>query len=117
MQKHRGSCHCGAISYTFTAPVIDKGLRCNCSICVRKGAIMTAFTVAPEDIEIEINGNSLSTYQFGSGIAKHHFCSNCGIYTFHETLRKPGHYRLNTGCVEGVKSLELPTEVFDGASL
>lgn len=78
---------------------------------------MTSFTVAPEDINIEISGDHLSTYQFGSKIAKHHFCNRCGIYPLHETRRKPGHYRLNLGCIEGINSLGLPTEVFDGASL
>lgn len=117
MPNYRGSCHCGSISYTFTAPVIDQGLRCNCSICVRKGAVMTAFTVAPEDIQIEILADALATYQFGSKVARHHFCKKCGIYTFHETMIKPGHFRINLGCVEGVKSLELPVEVFNGTSL
>jgi hypothetical protein len=32
-------------------------------------------------------------------------------------MRKPGHYRINLGCVEGVDALALPVEVFDGASL
>ncbi len=78
---------------------------------------MTAFTVAPEAIDIEVVEDSLSTYQFGSNVAKHHYCNKCGIYPFHQTVRKPGHYRINIGCVDGVKSLELPVEIFDGASL
>lgn len=78
---------------------------------------MTAFTVAPENMNIEIKGDPLTTYQFGLMVAKHHFCRNCGIYTFHETLRKPGHYRVNLGCVDGIDSFALPTEVFDGASI
>ena len=78
---------------------------------------MTSFTVAPEDINIEISGDFLSTYQLGSKIAKHHFCNRCGIYPLHETQRKPSHYRLNLGCIEAINSLGLPTEVFDGASL
>ncbi|MCP3661358.1 MAG: GFA family protein [Gammaproteobacteria bacterium] len=117
MKKYHGSCHCGSISYTFTGPEIVKGLRCNCSVCVRKGAVMTAFIVAPEAIDIEVIDDSLSTYQFGSNVAKHHYCKKCGIYPFHQTMRKPGHYRINLGCVDGVKSLELPVEIFDGASL
>jgi hypothetical protein len=32
-------------------------------------------------------------------------------------MRKPGHYRINLGCVDGVDALTLPVEVFDGASL
>jgi len=79
--------------------------------------MMTVFTVAPNEINIEVQGERLATYEFGSKVAKHHFCSKCGIYTFHQTLRKPGHYRINVGCIDGVDSLSLPFEVFDGASL
>ena len=117
MHKYRGSCHCGAITYNFTSPEIDKGLRCNCSICVRKGAVMTAFTISPDDIDMEIKDGSLSTYQFGSKSSKHHFCKQCGIYTFHETKSKLGHFRLNIGCIDGINSLEIPVGIFDGAAI
>ena len=117
METFHGSCHCGAIRFSFKAPRIDKGLRCNCSICRRKGAVMSAFVVAPEDMAIEDSEGQLATYAFASGVAQHQFCRRCGIYPFHQTLRKPGHYRVNLGCVEGVDSLALPVEVFDGASL
>jgi hypothetical protein len=117
MKEYKGSCHCGGIRFTFTGPEITRGLRCNCSICRRKGAIMTGFTVAPDEIDIEAQGDCLATYQFGTHIAKHHFCRKCGIYPFHQTVRKPGHYRINIGCIDGVDSLSLPFDVFDGASL
>ncbi|MDK2125894.1 GFA family protein [Chitinimonas sp. DQS-5] len=117
MQEFTGSCHCGAIRFTFRAAAIDKGLRCNCSICRRKGALMSAFTVAAEDLAIDAANDALATYHFGTGKAHHHFCKHCGIYPFHQTMRKPGHYRINLGCVEGVDSCALPFEVYDGASL
>jgi len=78
---------------------------------------MSPFMLAPEDIQISDAEKTLSTYEFGSKVAKHHFCSRCGIYTFHQTVRKPGHYRVNIGCLEGVDSTNVPFDVFDGASL
>lgn len=117
MKKYQGSCHCGAVRFTFSGPDIERGLRCNCSICRRKGAMMTAFTVAPEEISIEVQADALATYEFGSRIAKHHFCKQCGIYPFHQTMRKPGHYRINIGCIDGMDPTQLPCDVFDGASL
>ena len=117
MNKYHGSCHCGSVKFTFSGPAIEKGIRCNCSICKRKGAAMSVFTIAPEEIDMEVQNDALGTYSFGSGVAKHHFCKNCGIYTFHQTLRKQGHYRVNLGCVDGVDSLTLPFDVFDGAAL
>lgn len=117
MQSYKGSCHCGSVTFSFTGPKIDQGLKCNCSICIRKSAPMSAFTIAPDELKIEAKGDALSVYQFGSKVAKHYFCNKCGIYTFNETLRKPGHFRVNLACIDGVNSMELPTETFDGASL
>lgn len=117
MQDYTGRCHCGAIRFQFKAPAITRGLRCNCSLCQRKGALMSDFTLAPDELQITAAADALATYLFGSGVAQHHFCRTCGIYPFHQTLRKPGHYRLNLGCVEGLDSSGLPFEVFDGAAI
>lgn len=115
--EYQGSCHCGAIEFKFNGPEIDSGLRCNCSICQRKGAVMTAFTVSNSDFQFSVKENKLATYQFGTGLAKHHFCNQCGIYPFHETMRKKGHYRINIGCIEGIDATELAMDTFDGASI
>ncbi|GAA5315152.1 MAG: hypothetical protein AseanaTS_03560 [Candidatus Pelagadaptatus aseana] len=115
--QYRGGCHCGAVRFEFASEPIASGLRCNCSLCRRKGAVMTAFVLAPEELNIEVKNNALATYEFGGQVAKHHFCKVCGIYPFHQTLRKPGHYRVNLGCVDGIDTTHLPFEVFDGASL
>lgn len=78
---------------------------------------MTPFTVAPDEIGITVKDDALATYEFASRVARHHFCRRCGIYTFHQTLLKPGHYRINAGCLEGIDAMSLPVEVFDGASI
>ncbi len=117
MREYQGSCHCGAVKFSFVAEVVEKGLRCNCSLCSRKGAMMSAFTVSPDQMNIEAEPEQLAQYQFGSKVARHYFCKCCGIYPFHQTLRKPGHYRINLGCVEGIDSLDLPVEVIDGRNL
>ena len=114
MQEYKGSCHCGAVSFSFEGPPIDKGLRCNCSICRRKGALMTPFTVAPEALEVSAHDEALVLYEFGSRVAKHYFCRDCGIYTFHETARFPGKYRINLGCIDELDSVNLPFDIFDG---
>lgn len=117
MKNYVGSCHCGNIQFSFSGPEITQGLRCNCSLCRRKGAIMTDFVVTPSDMKIKVQDDCLETYQFGSRVAKHYFCKKCGIYPFHQTARKIDHYRINIGCIDGVDSLALPFDVFDGASL
>ena len=115
--RYSGQCHCGAIRFHFESEPIEEGLRCNCSVCRRKGAVMTTFALTPAALKVEDPNNLLSTYIFGSATARHHFCSRCGIYTFHQTRRQPGHYRVNLGCIDALDSLALPTTVFDGAAL
>ncbi len=115
--EYHGSCHCGRISFHFSGPEITSGLRCNCSVCRRKGATMTGYVIAPNDLQIYVEDDALATYEFGEHVARHHFCRHCGIYPFHTTLRKPGYYRVNTGCIDGIDSSKLPFDVFEGASI
>jgi len=117
MKTYNGSCHCGAITFEFDQEEIGNGVRCNCSICRRKGAVMSAFTLSPDDIKIKASSSNLGVYEFDSKIAKHYFCKTCGIYPFHQTLRKPGHYRVNLGCIDEVDTTTLEIELFDGKSI
>jgi hypothetical protein len=78
---------------------------------------MSTFTLAPTELSITALVGTISTYEFGSCIAKHHFCNRCGIYPFHQSLKKPGHYRINLGCLEDIDTSSLSVEVFNGASI
>ncbi len=76
---------------------------------------MTVYSVAPSKIKITTVGESLSAYEFRSKVAQHYFCNQCGIYTFHQTMSKPEHYRINIGCLSNVDAPAIPYEVYDGA--
>jgi hypothetical protein len=115
MKTYHGNCHCGSIKFSFDSEEIDKGIRCNCSICKRKAALMTPFTISSANLHRQ--GDTLAYYQFGSHVAKHYFCNNCGIYVFHETRRTPGEFRVNLTCIDEINTFDLPFNVFDGASL
>jgi len=117
MAEYQGSCHCGAVRFSYTGEPIERGLRCNCSMCARKGAMMTSEMIPSENFNIDADEGALELYQFGIKTAKHYFCKHCGIYTFHETARKVGHFRANIGCIEGVDSFALDADVFDGKHL
>ncbi|OOG25153.1 aldehyde-activating protein [Thioalkalivibrio denitrificans] len=117
MTEYHGSCHCGKVRFSFESAPIEKGIRCNCSICARKGALMSPDPLPEEALKIEAPDDALVLYQFGARTAKHFFCRHCGIYPFHETARKAGHYRVNLGCVDGVDTFALPFDVFDGKHL
>lgn len=115
---YSGQCHCGSIKFTFQVPEsISKTLICNCSLCLKKGAMMSAFVLSESELVREIVDDALATYTFGSDVAQHHFCKKCGIYPFHQTLRQPGFYRVNLNCVDGLALNTLTISKFDGANL
>ena len=117
MAEYQGSCHCGAVRFSYAGEPIERGLRCNCSMCARKGAMMTSEMIPSENFNIDADEGALGLYQFGIKTAKHYFCKHCGIYTFHETARRVGLFRANIGCIEGVDSFALGADVFDGKHL
>lgn len=79
-ELYKGSCHCGAIHFSYESEKITKGLRCNCSICSRKGAMVSFDAIPQADLKIDAEENRLGLYQFGDKTAKHYFCKKCGIY-------------------------------------
>ena len=59
----RLKCHCGSIEAEISfSGKIEKFLKCNCSICKRKGAIMSM--VKNDDFKITKGQDNLKLYQF-----------------------------------------------------
>ena len=92
------SCHCKKVRIQINLPVSPKLVRCNCSICKRKGAIMTM--IEPDGFKILAGADFIKKYKFHTKAASHFFCSNCGIYTHHNPRRNPSLYGVNVGCLE-----------------
>ena len=92
MPHYTGSCHCGAVRFEIEA-TIDRVTRCNCSICSKKG--MLHHRVPPERFRLVRGESDIGTYQFGTGIAKHHFCRRCGIHVFTRPRAAPELYTVN----------------------
>ena len=100
------TCHCGDVEAEINiSDGLEKILKCNCSICKRKGAIMSI--VKNEDFKIIKGEERLSLYQFHSKVAKHYFCWNCGIYTHHNPRSNPAMTGFNVGCVDDINTFEL----------
>ena len=113
---YQGHCHCGAVRFSFRSEEIRRGCRCNCSICVRKGTIMSTRYYPPADFEWLAGAEAVSVHRFGDRLVNHYFCRTCGIHPFHDASTNPGHFRVNLGCVEGLDCLALPIDLLDGKS-
>ena len=107
-------CHCGAVEAEINIDnKLEKILKCNCSICKRKGAIMSM--VKNDDFKIVKGKDKLSIYQFHSKIAKHYFCSICGIYTHHNPRANPALTGFNVGCIDDINTFALENvSIIDG---
>lgn len=124
-RTYAGSCHCGAVRFTLTSEEITSGRRCNCSICIRRGAVMSSSYVSPSDVEVE-GREHLALYQFGDRSMNHFFCRTCGISPFSTVASvppgyrgpaRPGDHRINLGCVHDLDVLSLEIQVIDGRAL
>ena len=98
-------CHCGLIEAEINIDNLNKILRCNCSLCKRKGSIMSI--VKNEDFKVVKGEENLRLYQFHTNVAKHFFCSNCGIYTHHNPRSNPSMTGFNVGCIDEIDSFKL----------
>ena len=78
---------------------------------------MSPQVISLTDIALDADAKDIGLYQFGSKVARHYFCKTCGIYTHNEMLSKPGHVRVNIGCIDGLDSSQFEVTVFDGKTL
>jgi len=99
------TCHCGEVEAEINIVNLNKIIRCNCSICKRKGAIMSM--VKNEDFNLIRGRDKLKLYQFKTNVAKHYFCSICGIYTHNHPRINPAMTAFNVGCIEDIDTFNL----------
>ena len=114
MQTYQGSCHCGKVKFEIEAD-IQALAQCNCSICVKKHALMTLIPEA--QFKLLEGEDELTLYQFNKKIAKHYFCKTCGIYPFHRPRTKPDFYGINASCLDGVDVSTFPINQANGKAL
>ena len=80
-----------------------------------RGAIMAKVPEAA--LEILAGEDALTLYEWNSRVAKHYFCSRCGIYVFHRKRAAPEHYGVNARCLEGLDLGSLPLRATEGANM
>lgn len=109
-----GSCHCGAVRFRVDAQ-IDELTTCDCSLCVKKNALMGK--VHESALTIVEGEDLLTLYEWNTHRAKHYFCSRCGIYTFHRKRSAPDHFGVNIHCLDGFDVAALPIRATEGANM
>jgi len=72
MPTYRGSCHCGAVTFSLVSDITEL-TTCDCSLCRQKNALMTK--VPESALTVESGEDLLSVYEWNTHRAKHFFCS------------------------------------------
>ena len=113
LMLYKGSCHCGKVAFEVKGE-IGGAVRCNCSICARKGALLWA--VPHGSLRLVAWGDDLGKYTFGKGSIAHRFCRTCGIHPFAEDVGESGERTayININCLEGVDLAVVEVFGFDG---
>jgi len=53
-------------------------------------------------LRVTRGADKLSLYQWNTRLAKHYFCSICGIYTHHQRRSVSTEFGFNVACIRGV---------------
>ena len=111
--KVEGGCHCGLVR--FEAKIADGPVQiddCDCSICSMTGYL---HLIVPEKDFTLIEGmRETTTYRFGTGSARHIFCSQCGIKSFYRPRSHPNAISINYRCLDEGHGVEAVIVPFDG---
>ena len=110
----KAACHCGAVRFRVG---LTRGLggahRCDCSYCRMRGAVVVSAAIT--SLVFDAGEHALTEYRFNTGVARHWFCSRCGIYTHHRRRSNPNELSVNVACLEGVSPFDFAeVPVFDG---
>ena len=115
MKKYSGGCQCGKVRYEVAA-TIDTVMECNCSMCSKKGILMTFVPV--EQFKLLKGQDDLTDHLFNKHVIHHYFCSSCGIHSFAEGKRPDGlkMYCINVRCLDDVDPALFTIKKIDGRS-
>jgi len=108
---HRGGCHCGAVAFEVEAPARVTVRECNCTICRMSGYLH--LIVPRTHFRLLRGAEALSEYSFNTGIARHLFCSRCGVKSFYVPRSNPDGYSVNLRCLDQSTIAEVNIEPFD----
>jgi len=108
--RYTGSCHCKAVTFAIEAPEQVEVEDCNCSICSKAGFLHLILPLSK--FELLSGADKLTTYTFNTGVAKHTFCSICGMKPFYTPRSNPDGIDINVRCLDTKPALTIVK--FDG---
>ena len=112
MTWRRGGCHCDAVTFEVLVPDDITVDACNCSICTKSGFL---HLIVPGSRFRLLSGEEiLAEYRFNTGVARHLFCTICGIKSFYIPRSNPDGFSVNLNCLNRSEFSSVTIEPFDG---
>ena len=109
-----GSCHCGAVRFQVEAEITEL-TSCDCSLCVKKNAVMAK--VHESALNITVGEEHLSLYRWNTGVVLYYVSGSSGIYTFHRKRAAPDHFGINVFCLDGFDPSTIPVRATEGVCM
>jgi hypothetical protein len=109
-----GSCHCAGVRLVISEPPAY-AIKCNCSICVRLGALWAHFESAM--VKIDGHPQNTSAYVWGKDTLSTIRCRTCGCVTHWEALTPEAGAEVGVNLNNFDRQLiqSIPVRIFDGA--
>ena len=112
MRTHTGGCHCGRVRFEVIAPDVIDVDDCDCSICSKVGFLH--LIVPAERFSLVSGADALTQYSFNTGVARHLFCSTCGVKSFYIPRSHPNGVSVNARCIDAGSIVAMTIRPFDG---
>lgn len=109
---HTGGCHCGAVRFEVDAPADIEAVDCNCSLCAMTGFLH--LIVPASRFRLLSDPAAMTEYRFGTGTARHFFCSTCGIKSWYVPRSNPDGVDVNLRCLDPATIASIRSTPFNG---
>jgi diamine N-acetyltransferase len=119
-QVFEGSCHCGAIGFTFrtlSSPDSWRVRACQCRFCRRHGARTTADPNGNVSFRVS-DDSQVQRYRFALGTADFLLCRECGVYIAAVLTSPRGQFStVNVNTISGLRNVaDAAATSYDGES-
>lgn len=112
LKSHKGGCHCAAVRFEVHLPGHVEVEDCNCSICAMSG---NDHIIVPASRFRLLSGeDKLTEYRFNTGVARHLFCSICGVKSFYIPRSNPDGVAVTWRCLDDWQAMDAAISAFDG---
>lgn len=111
-KRYSGGCHCGKVTFDVDAPKHLVAWDCNCSICIMKKN--WHFVVPFANFHLKSGAEVITEYRFNTKVARHVFCSECGVQAYYRPRSNPDGVAVTLACIPANQVESSEIRKFDG---